>query len=255
MLLDLGHDGLVVLVGWVPEDPVELGTVGEVGGERHAWIGAEDARHDVEEPGREVGVALREPPLALEVLQGAHDLDALLERVHADRVALPSRPDRERPVGGVGRLAGHGRLEPAEPGRRGRDRERARRVGGLGDDGGVGAEAGLDAGEGAERDLGRLLADDRVQLQVAGEPDSGVRERPGREPHGDGRGLHVGRAEPVEAPVDDLRAPGAAADPLARDRRHGVDVAVEDQRAPASGARPDADEVDSIGVLGDPVGG
>ena len=167
----------------------------------------------------------------------------------------PPGPDRERPVGGVGRLAGHGRLEPAEPGRRGRDRERARRVGGLGDDGGVGAEAGLDAGEGAERDLGRLLADDRVQLQVAGEPDSGVRERPGREPHGDGRGLHVGRAEPVEAPVDDLRAPGAAADPLARDRRHGVDVAVEDQRAPASGARADADEVDAIGVLGDPVGG
>ena len=182
---------------------MELGTIGEVGGERDAGVGAEDAGHDVEEPRREVGVALRQPPLALEVLQGAHDLDGLLEGVHADRVALPARADRERPVGGVGRLARHGRLEPAEPGRRGRDRERARRVGGLGDDGAVGAEAGLDAGEGAEH-VPRAVSSPTTECSCRSpcEAGSGVRQRPGGEPHGDGRGLHVGRAEPVEAPVD-----------------------------------------------------
>ena len=92
--------------------------------------------------------------------------------------------------------------------------------------------------------LRRLLADDRVELEVASQPDAGVLERLRGEPHRDGRALHVGRAEPVQAAVANLGVPGAPAEPFVRlGGRHGVDVAVEDQGAAPAGARADADEV------------
>ena len=185
-----------------------------------------------EEAGHEVRVALRQAPLLLELLQRDDDLDCLLERVDADRVARPSRADRERPVAAVGGAALDVDAEvPVARGDRG-DGQRVRDRRRLGDDGGVGREPRLEHRGRPELVLHRLLADDGVQEQVSLELDARVGECLGDQPHRGVRALHVRRTDPVETLVPDLGVPRAAVDPVVGiDGRDGVHVAVESKRA------------------------
>ena len=84
---------------------------------------------------------------------------------------------------------------------------------------------------------GRLLLADRVDDQVAREPDPEPGERLGREHHGGDAALHVARPAAVnEAVLDHRRRTEDAASARRGSTDDDVDVAVEQQRAPA--ARP-----------------
>ncbi len=197
---------------------------------------------------------LRQAPLLLELQEPLDDLDPLLERVHADRVAGATGADGERPVPAVRALAVHDDPEDPDPGRDGRDRERLRVRGRLGHDRTVGPEARLQDGSGAERVLHHLLPDHRVQLEVAPQGDLLVVESLGDGPHRGAGALHVRRAEPVQPPVAELGVPGAAAEPAVRvDRRDRVDVRVQDERPAPARAGAHADEVPPLRVDRDPV--
>jgi hypothetical protein len=135
------------------------------------------------------------------------------------------------------------------------------RRGRLGDDGEVGAVAGLDRGCGAAGVVADLLADDGGELEVALQPDAGAAQRDGGVGLGEHTGLHVPGAAAEHAAVDEvagervgLRPRGGVAD------GHDVDVPVEDERPPAAragdrrarvvAARLDRDELDVGARLG-----
>ena len=76
--------------------------------------------------------------------------------------------------------------------------------------------------------LHHLLTDHRVEMEIAGELDTTVFERLGDRPHGGARALHIGRANAVEATIDDLGIPRIPSDPACRlDGGDGIDVSVE----------------------------
>ena len=110
-------------------------------------------------------------------------------------------------------------------------------VEGLRDDGGVGAEAVVQAGQRAV--AGALLLDHRLQEYRRGRAAAQALHGPeGGDGGGDAR-LHVARAATVQAVAVDARLEWRRRPELLHPHRHHVDVAVEDQRAAAAlRARP-----------------
>ena len=127
---------------------------------------------DVEEPGRERRVGLRQPPRCSSSCSARTTLTPF--RSAFTPIASPSPPgrDREGPVAAAPGSALDDHLQPAPPGRHRRDRQWPRGTRRLNDDRPVRAEARLaDARERAERVLEGLLADDRMQLELASQVD------------------------------------------------------------------------------------
>ena len=118
-------------------------------------------------------------------------------------------------------------------------RERQAHLGGLGDDGCVGAVA---LGDPRGADAGDLLVGDRRDDHVPAQPRPGG---VGAREHDRGQaGLHVVRAAPVQPPVLD----GRLERPLHAGHADRVHVRVEEERLAAAGAARDADRVELPGA-------
>ena len=114
-------------------------------------------------------------------------------------------------------------------------RERQAHLGGLRDDGCVGAVA---LGDPRGADAGDLLVGDRRDDHVPAQPRPGGL---GAREHDRGQaGLHVVRAAPVQPPVLD----GRLERPLHAGHADRVHVRVEEERLAAAGAARDADRVE-----------
>ena len=171
----------------------------------------------VSKPGRQDRMRLRVRPLPLELLERDDDLERLLDRVDA-AAGLPAGVDGEVAGRGVRLHALDLDAEVHEPTLGGAQPQ----LGRLERDRHVGRGRALD-------DLARAVPDD---LLVADDVEHDVSarleallERDLRRPHRGGEAaLHVGRAAPVEAAVDDRAAegllrPGAPVADRARRRR------------------------------------
>ena len=210
----------------------------------------------VKKPGENHGWAFVSPHCCSSSWSAVDDLDALLERVHADRVARPARADRERAVAAVRALAVDDDRAGSRRRRRPARRQRPRVRGRLGHDRAVGAEARLDRPPVVPSGCS-IISSPITEWSCSSprEPHALVLERLRDRPHRGARALHVGRAEPVEAAVPDLGVPRAAAR-ASRPGSTGATVstcAFRTSERPPPAPRAHADEVPALRILRDPV--